>query len=326
MARQHQDNGITLKGAWLWFLGGALVVAIALAVWILGDSRLVVGHVTELVQCPEDGGWTARVATPLGAREVFLRGERKPDPFVGRWVLCRVGPRGHERARTTRQAFVLPLPYRVPFLSDGPAWSDSLVRMLARWRGLAAMLGAMLLLAHPYWVRVAGGAACGLFLGLVLWHLAALGAIGGLLSPLDPAAHEVTFALGVGLGFLLSGGEGPAGEFARRLGIMAALLSFDAPIAAYFGIPSPVIVAVAVAASLFLPVIGIGLLSGFFLSVGLGAVGPVRWVILAITIVVLWFVVASRKARCRRDAGRAGGADRASRLADSPDPIEEFAR
>lgn len=262
----------------------APIISLALGVsaWMLLDARYAVGWVVWTHLEPEGHQLLVQVKAPLrGSRMLLFTSENLQEGLDGHWLLAKGTPRliGRWHLLVVDQMRILPfLHIGEKVLREGGAALS--VDVLTAHRGLAVLLGVVVLLFGAVLVRCAAGLAGGVFGAILAWHMAVPAAFEGFLT-LPEAGVPAILLLGCTLGMFLSFRRGSLlGALAQRLALLPLMEAFVGKIAEFFDWPVELTRIVGLIGTLLTPTIGLWLVGAYFLALGLGAEGAASRLVL----------------------------------------------
>jgi hypothetical protein len=281
------------RGGLSWLLSLVLLgLAVGVPAWLLLHEDYAIGWVVQTQPVPGDR-LLARVETPwTPSRWLLCPPGVAADPLAGRWLAARGTPRVVGQWSLLVVDTMRTLPHWLSVLkAPDTEGMGRLVSALAQHRGLAAVLGAAVLLLGFVFLRLAASKVGGILGALVAWHAAVVAACEGLLLLPEESALLVLL-LGFAVGALLGGRrDNLLGYLAQRLALIVLFLVCAEQMAHQFAWPVGLTQAVALLGTLVSPVIGLWLLGAYLLAVGLGASGAGSYVVLGATAVVIHTLV-----------------------------------
>lgn len=273
-----------------WLLAIVILgLAVGVPAWLLLHEEYAVGWVVWTHVVPEGNRLLARVETPwTRPRMLLFQTGVAVDTIAGRWLVARGTPQlvGQWHLLIVDTMRTLPL---VPAVVKAPDAEGlrRLVGALAQHRGVATLLGAIVLLLGFVFLRLAASKVGGILGAILTWHAVVVAAFEGLLVLPNESTVIVTL-LGFAVGALLSGQRGnPLSYLAQRLALILILLACAGEMARQFGWPIGLTQAVTVLAPLLSPALGLWLVGAFLLAVGLGAKSTGSYLILGATGLVI---------------------------------------
>jgi hypothetical protein len=263
----------------LIFLMIILAILTGLTLWFYHQDHYAIGRIVSINDIPGRQQTLAMVEVPGLTSQALRfnhRVENEEAISIGCWIIAKGEPRIIRvsiRILDVKNVQIFPLRVNLPTINKDGLGKEFL-NVLDGHRLLTLIAGSVILVVGLILARVLGAGFMGTLASVLVWHLAAIAYLEGMVT-VPGKAWPVLLAMGFLLGFIVSVRDTSIpGFLAQRLVIIGALLILPEAMSTVLNWPVEIVRIVTVLGTIISPAIGIWLLASFFLAVGLSAEGP----------------------------------------------------